>query len=62
MFTVRVGEPDVIYRTFWPESTGESSGRPKVFALQIEANATLVKTQKDSMLLPTFRSTFRSEG
>ena len=30
-FTVRVGEPDVTHRTSWLESTGECSGRPKVF-------------------------------
>ena len=68
-FTVRVGEPDVAHRTSWPESTGECSGRPKVFkpnlvysskslvsiALQKEANAALIGTKQDSMLLPNDR-------
>ena len=53
-FTVQGGEPYVTHGTSWPGSTGECSGRPKTLvsiALQKEANATLVGTKQNSMLL-----------
>ena len=50
-FKVRGGEPYVTHRTSWPESTGESSGHLVSIALQQEANAILVGTKQDGMLL-----------